>query len=67
LIKICIKSVDPIKIKKTGALRNKCCGSGSALILVYWIRIQEDEKDPQQEKKVKKVHVLKGWMLSLEG
>ncbi len=43
------------------------CGSGSALILVGWIRIQEGKKWPTKKKKVKKFHVFKCWMLSVEG
>jgi hypothetical protein len=31
------------------------------------IRIQEGKNDPQKKKKVKKFHVLNGWMFSFEG
>jgi hypothetical protein len=37
---------------------NRCFGSGSALILVGWIRIQEGKNAPQKQEKVKKFHVL---------
>jgi hypothetical protein len=37
----------------------QCCGSGSAMILVVWIRIQEGKKTPL--KKGKKFHILKYW------
>jgi hypothetical protein len=43
----------------------QCCGSGSALILVVWIRIQKGKKTPL--KKGKKFHILKYWIFSFEG
>jgi hypothetical protein len=48
---------------------NLCCGSGSALILVGWIRIRIQEgKKPTKNKKVyKNFMFLKCWILSFEG
>jgi hypothetical protein len=38
---------------------------GSALILVAWVRIRNN--DPQKLRKEEKFHVLKCWMFSFEG
>jgi hypothetical protein len=44
----------------------QCCGSGSAFILISWIRIldQEGKNDPERWRKF---HLLKFRMLSFEG
>jgi hypothetical protein len=69
-----------VPVEKENQLRNLClpkvdpAGGVQEIkdpdpVFRIWIRIQEGKNDPQKlkKKKVKKCHVLKCWMFSVEG
>jgi hypothetical protein len=62
-------SLTVLKNKKEGYNIDQCCGSGNGFefILMGWIRIQEGKNYSEKKKIMKKIHVFKYWMFSIEG